>query len=409
MAQPRVLILRAPGTNCDVETAFALTRRRDDRRCTSTASWRIPSGSTSSRSLRPRRIQLRRRHRGRADPRQPDSPSPGRRAGRVQRGKLMLGICNGFQVLLKLGHAVEDPARRRQTRRPRLTWNDSGKFEDRWVQLRASGGSACSSPASRRCTCRWPMPKASSSPATGRSSTRCKPAARSCSAMSRLPSGTSRTEGGLSRQSQRIDGGDRGRVRRHGASVRIHAASRAARGPDAASALDAGRGRGRGRWTARVPQRGRVFSLKPDEALGAKATSRGKIFGRRDRRPALRQNRPDQRTASATVRSCRSACCCDGTLWGARGSCTAGSTLVCSGFALFGGRPGAAADAARRGSREEGRNCATAMRVVLVEVVVAAKRSRAVATALELLVIRADHPILDHLAAAELIGWAMSA
>jgi phosphoribosylformylglycinamidine synthase len=46
--------------------------------------------------------------------------------------KLILGICNGFQILLKSGLLLDDvdampPAT--------LTWNNSGRFEDRWVQL----------------------------------------------------------------------------------------------------------------------------------------------------------------------------------------------------------------------------------------------------------------------------------
>jgi len=48
-------------------------------------------------------------------------------------GKPILGICNGFQVLLKSGVLLpDDPV----TGPPAtLTWNSSGKFEDRWVRL----------------------------------------------------------------------------------------------------------------------------------------------------------------------------------------------------------------------------------------------------------------------------------
>ncbi len=47
-------------------------------------------------------------------------------------GKLILGICNGVQILVKSGvllpdHAAEPIAT--------LTLNESGKFEDRWVEL----------------------------------------------------------------------------------------------------------------------------------------------------------------------------------------------------------------------------------------------------------------------------------
>ena len=51
--------------------------------------------------------------------------------------RLILGICNGFQVLIKSGVLLaNDPA---QGPPATLTWNDSGKFEDRWVRLGVSG------------------------------------------------------------------------------------------------------------------------------------------------------------------------------------------------------------------------------------------------------------------------------
>jgi len=52
-------------------------------------------------------------------------------------GKLILGICNGFQVLIKSGLLLpNDPALGPPAT---LTWNDSGKFEDRWVRLEVQG------------------------------------------------------------------------------------------------------------------------------------------------------------------------------------------------------------------------------------------------------------------------------
>ena len=49
-------------------------------------------------------------------------------------GKLVLGICNGFQILIKSGLLLADQA---DGTPATLTWNDSGKFEDRWVDLAA--------------------------------------------------------------------------------------------------------------------------------------------------------------------------------------------------------------------------------------------------------------------------------
>lgn len=52
-------------------------------------------------------------------------------------GKLILGICNGFQVLLKTNLLA--PADERGPT-VTLTLNDSGRFEDRWVRLGAEPG-----------------------------------------------------------------------------------------------------------------------------------------------------------------------------------------------------------------------------------------------------------------------------
>lgn len=58
----------------------------------------------------------------------------------VESGKLVLGICNGFQVLVKagllpgpLGNGT-DAGRQAVT----LTQNDSARFEDRWIRLRSA-------------------------------------------------------------------------------------------------------------------------------------------------------------------------------------------------------------------------------------------------------------------------------
>jgi len=58
------------------------------------------------------------------------------------RGVPMIAICNGFQVLVKLG-ILPDPGDDRQcTQTATLAENDSGRFVDRWVKL-AAGESRC--------------------------------------------------------------------------------------------------------------------------------------------------------------------------------------------------------------------------------------------------------------------------
>jgi phosphoribosylformylglycinamidine synthase len=61
----------------------------------------------------------------------------------VEAGKLVLGICNGFQVLIKSGllpWAAVDPATANHD--ATLAWNDCGQFVDRWIYLR-SDSDAC--------------------------------------------------------------------------------------------------------------------------------------------------------------------------------------------------------------------------------------------------------------------------
>ena len=57
----------------------------------------------------------------------------------VEQGKPVLGICNGFQALVKAGLLPGDGAARRAT----LTHNRSGHFECRWVYLQPVEGSRC--------------------------------------------------------------------------------------------------------------------------------------------------------------------------------------------------------------------------------------------------------------------------
>ena len=57
----------------------------------------------------------------------------------VKAQKLILGICNGFQVLVKMGLLPEPDFVQRVT----LTANDSGHFEDRWVILKTNRDAPC--------------------------------------------------------------------------------------------------------------------------------------------------------------------------------------------------------------------------------------------------------------------------
>lgn len=61
----------------------------------------------------------------------------------IEDGKLVFGVCNGFQLLVKMGLL---PGERREGRFEQvvtLSHNDSGKFEDRWVTLKVNSLSPC--------------------------------------------------------------------------------------------------------------------------------------------------------------------------------------------------------------------------------------------------------------------------
>lgn len=135
MATTRVLVLRAPGINCDEETAFAweqagakaerlhineLIKTPDILRAYQILT--VPGGFSYGDDIASGKIlanQLR-HHLG-------DAVS-----SFVDQGGLVLGICNGFQVLVRLGLLPGASCDTTAT----LTLNDSGRYEARWVRLR---------------------------------------------------------------------------------------------------------------------------------------------------------------------------------------------------------------------------------------------------------------------------------
>ncbi len=55
----------------------------------------------------------------------------------IREGKLILGVCNGFQLMVKSG-LIPAMGKRYGHQTVTLTFNDSGRFEDRWVYLKAN-------------------------------------------------------------------------------------------------------------------------------------------------------------------------------------------------------------------------------------------------------------------------------
>lgn len=139
MTRPRALILRAPGTNCDEETAFAFEQagasaqrvhvNRLLQQPQFAAEFQIlclPGGFSYGDDIAAGRILANQMRHHLADVLEEFK----------SQDKLILGICNGFQVLIKSGLLLSgDDASREQAT---LTWNNSGRYEDRWVYLRVS-------------------------------------------------------------------------------------------------------------------------------------------------------------------------------------------------------------------------------------------------------------------------------
>ena len=140
MAQPRILILRAPGTNCDEESAHAFSlaggaaeRWHVNRVLEEPPRLRdfqilcIPGGFSYGDDIAAGRIFGNQMQHHLADA----------LAEFREAGNLILGICNGFQVLLKTNLLVAaDEGGPRAT----LMFNDSGRFEARWVRLEVEAG-----------------------------------------------------------------------------------------------------------------------------------------------------------------------------------------------------------------------------------------------------------------------------
>jgi phosphoribosylformylglycinamidine synthase I len=140
MTQPRILILRSPGANCDEEAAhaFALAGGVPERlhinrvleRPQQLADFQvlcIPGGFSYGDDIAAGRILGNQIQHHLAE------------SLRLFRdaGKLIIGICNGFQVLLKTNLlAAADENGPTAT----LALNDSGHFEARWIRLAVEPG-----------------------------------------------------------------------------------------------------------------------------------------------------------------------------------------------------------------------------------------------------------------------------
>ncbi len=146
MATPRALVLRTAGTNCDQETkhAFELAGAvtelahinwlsASDTPLANVQILAIPGGFTygddiaAGKILAVELMHSMRRH----------------LQDFIYGGGVIIGICNGFQVLVKTGLLPDARIAPAAERNLTLTHNDSGKFEARWVRLQAPHNTKC--------------------------------------------------------------------------------------------------------------------------------------------------------------------------------------------------------------------------------------------------------------------------
>jgi len=134
---PKVVVLRTAGTNCDVETAYGFKLAGGEPHLVHINEFlgghkilpeydimAIPGGFSYGDDIAAGKILA--------------NEIKYLLADEVKKfaddGKPIIGICNGFQVLVKTG--LLPGFSKDLEQEATLTFNDSGKFEDRWVYLR---------------------------------------------------------------------------------------------------------------------------------------------------------------------------------------------------------------------------------------------------------------------------------
>ncbi|MFA4991458.1 MAG: phosphoribosylformylglycinamidine synthase I [Candidatus Omnitrophota bacterium] len=139
MNKPRILILRTAGTNCDRETAFAFELAggepdlvhinelaRGEKSLRDYQIFAIPGGFTYGDDIASGKI-LANEVRYKLGEETKNF---------INAGKLVIGICNGFQALVKAGFL---PAISGNDIEATLSFNNSGSFIAKWVELGKSG------------------------------------------------------------------------------------------------------------------------------------------------------------------------------------------------------------------------------------------------------------------------------
>jgi phosphoribosylformylglycinamidine synthase len=138
MTNVKTIVLRTAGSNCDYETVHAFQQVGSDvslihinqiiagkTRLSDFQILAIPGGFTYGDDISAGKILANELKNKLTDQLEKF----------VTAGKLIIGICNGFQVLVKAG-LLPEISLNNGKQQVTLTNNDSGKFEDRWIYLK---------------------------------------------------------------------------------------------------------------------------------------------------------------------------------------------------------------------------------------------------------------------------------
>jgi phosphoribosylformylglycinamidine synthase I len=139
MIKPNAIVLQAPGINCDIETGFALEQagaevekvhinqlNEGERIWDDYQILTFPGGFSYGDDIASGRllgIEIRKQHAEALD-------------RCVKAGKAIIGICNGFQILVEAGLLPDGEVRISGPKTATLAHNRNGRFESRWTKMR---------------------------------------------------------------------------------------------------------------------------------------------------------------------------------------------------------------------------------------------------------------------------------
>lgn len=139
MRRVKALVLRTAGTNCDMETAYAFrlagaeadlvhvnVLKKDKKVLEKYQILAVPGGFTYGDDVASGKILAN----------ELNSTLKNQLSKFVSRGKLIIGICNGFQVLVKMGLLPRLKSSKSAKIEATLSLNDSGKFIAKWIYLK---------------------------------------------------------------------------------------------------------------------------------------------------------------------------------------------------------------------------------------------------------------------------------